>query len=172
MIRKAEFSACGNYRYTLTRQWGFGGTVCWILLNPSTADAQRDDPTNRRGINFSKAWGYGGCVFVNLFAYRATDPKVMLAAEQPVGTENDAYIVSEANAADLVVIGWGNHGAHRRRDVHVLRMLENEVRWEPECLGVTNKDQPKHPLYLSKYTKLEPWSIFSGPVSRLRRHDL
>ena len=71
MWRNAVFSGCGTYRYTLERRWSAGPLLLWVLLNPSTANAQVDDPTNRRGIGFSIKWGYAGCVFVNLFAVRS-----------------------------------------------------------------------------------------------------
>lgn len=156
MIRSAEFSPCGDYRYTLTRTWRPGPRVCWILLNPSTADAEHDDPTNVRGINFSKRWNYGTCVFVNLFAYRATKPRKMYAAAEPVGELNDSFILIEAKRADLVVVGWGNGGGHRRRDVAVLDLITC-AGVKPFHLGMTKQRQPRHPLFLLKTTALVPW---------------
>ena len=85
MIKSAEISPCGLYRYSLTRKWeAWKGTVNFIMLNPSTADAQEDDPTIRRCIGFAKAWGYGGIVVTNLFAYRATNPKELKKSFQHI----------------------------------------------------------------------------------------
>lgn len=82
MERAAEFSGCGRYRYSLRRRWADGGPpACWIMLNPSTADAEKDAPTIRRCIGFSKAWGHNALVVVNLFALRSTDPTALRTCE-------------------------------------------------------------------------------------------
>ena len=76
MIKSAEISKCGKYRYMLMRIWDLDlPKVCFVGLNPSTADAKEDDPTIRQLIEFAKSWNYGGFVIVNLFAMRATNPK-------------------------------------------------------------------------------------------------
>src|SRR5581483_9586135 len=97
------------YRYSLARFFGDGGVVNFIMLNPSTADAETDDPTIRRCLGFAKAWGYGTLVVTNLFAYRATDPAELAKAGDPVGPDNDTRLWSEAQLSDLVVCAWGNH---------------------------------------------------------------
>ena len=94
MHRTTSFSTCRVYRYTLERVWDSAlPRLLWILLNSSDADAFQDDPTNRRGINFSKAWGYGSCVFANLFAFQSPYPKIMMAQTEPVGPLNDRETV-------------------------------------------------------------------------------
>src|SRR5262245_13227298 len=107
----AELSPCGRYRYALTRTWGDPKkVVCWVMLNPSTADADQDDPTIRRCLGFSRAWGAGGLVVVNLFALRATDPDQLRIAADPVGPDNDSHL-STAAFGRLVVAAWGARGA-------------------------------------------------------------
>lgn len=169
----AVISECGLYRYRLERTWHRGaGVVCWIMLNPSTATAEQDDPTIRRCVSFARSWGAGGIVVVNLFAYRATDPKTLFDVfyrkqfsgpdgavcyhnGDPVGPENDAAILDAAIGSPAVVAAWGAHGVMMLRDAHVLDLL-----WgygiRPQCLGLTKDGQPRHPLYVSGATKLVP----------------
>lgn len=148
----AVMSACERFRYRLSRQWGEGGTVCWVMLNPSTADAAQDDPTIRRCIGFSQAWGYGSLVVVNLFALRSTSPKALYASSDRVGPENDRHIADAATTADLVVCAWGNHGALGGRAFEVYRLLPR-----PHYLRLTKAAQPEHPLYLPGSLRPERW---------------
>ena len=74
MERAADISSDGLYRWTLRRRWGDGDDVVWVMLNPSTADANKDDPTLRRIIQFSDGWGYGGLLVVNLLPFRSSNP--------------------------------------------------------------------------------------------------
>lgn len=145
----AEFSPCRTYRYKLRRRWGPGHTVAFILLNPSTADETHDDPTIRRCIEFAKAWGAGGLVLGNIFAFRATNPMVMRSFPDPVGPGNDqalSEIVDEASHG-RIICGWGTHGAHRDRGHQVLAMLRGR-KVKPMALSMTLMGQPGHPLYL------------------------
>lgn len=153
--RDAYLSGCGKYRYELTRVWEPmrpGGNVLWVMLNPSTADASIDDPTIRRCVGFSRAWGYGSLTVVNLFALRATNPGELYHHGEPVGPENDEVIGLCAEAAELVIVAWGNHGFHRGRDTAVLRLLDYVGR-PVQCLGLTKFDRPRHPLYVPAKTK-------------------
>src|SRR5690242_6108456 len=111
MKRETIFSDCRAYRYTLWREWDIfdKNYVMFVGLNPSTADERVDDPTIRRCIDFAKRWGYGALCMTNLFAYRATDPRVMKAFPYPVGPENDKWLVRCAREAGVVVAAWGNH---------------------------------------------------------------
>src|SRR5271154_3410516 len=89
MISTADISEDGLYRYWLTRTWDPTKPVLnWIMLNPSTADANKDDATIRRCMNFAKHWHYGGIAVYNLFAFRATDPKVLLKTQHKTGLRN------------------------------------------------------------------------------------
>jgi hypothetical protein len=117
------------------------------MLNPSTADAERDDPTIRRCGGFARAWGFGAMTVVNLFALRATDPARLRRARDPIGRDNDRHIAEAAAGADALVLAWGIHGALRDRDRAVLALL-SELR--PSCLGLTRGGHPRHPLYLPR----------------------
>lgn len=129
------------------------GYVVFIGLNPSTADETDDDPTIRRCIGYAKAWGYSGVRMVNLFAYRATKPADLLLAPEPVGPENDAWLLGFAEDAGLVVAGWGVYGAHLARDTTVKRLLPNL-----HYLRMTKDGHPGHPLYLPKTLVPQPFA--------------
>lgn len=148
----AEFSECGRYRYRLERRVAmFDRIATFLMLNPSTATAEVDDPTIRRCIGFARAWTCGTLIVTNIFAYRATDPKEMKAVEDPVGPDNDAAIERAANDAarsgGLLICAWGVHGRHRQRDKAVMELLER-VPIEPMALDETLDGSPRHPLYL------------------------
>lgn len=146
MTRNTLFSPCRAYRYALWREWiGGEGYAMFVGLNPSTADETSDDPTIRRCIAFSKAWGYAGLCMTNLFAYRATKPADMKAAADPVGPENDAHLLRLASEAGVIVAAWGANGTHRGRDTQVRKLLP-----ALHYLVLTKDGHPGHPLYLLK----------------------
>lgn len=153
VIRDAQLSDCGRYRYRLYRCWDSRSElmpVMWLMLNPSTADAAIDDPTIRRCMAFSKAWGYGSMLVGNLYAYRSTDPAALYAIdyETAVGPENSYHLDLMAQRSAKIVCAWGAHGEKRRHG-------------PPSCpggwwhLGRTKSGQPKHPLYVKGSTELE-----------------
>lgn len=163
----AIFSECGLYRYELTRDldgalFGLsehGSTCCFVMLNPSTADADMDDPTIRRCIGFAGRLGHTKLIVVNLFAYRATDPEHMKRALDPVGPQNDMAIVRAVERSRLVICAWGNHGGYRERDRRVLDLIAG--RRTPYVLGKSKCGRfPKHPLYLANQTTPSEWNDF------------
>lgn len=141
----AVFSANRKYRFELWRRWSSGPFCMFLCLNPSTADETLNDPTVTRCINFAKAWGFGAFVMTNIFAFRATDPRVMKAEADPIGFGNDDTINRLARKAGIVVAGWGVHGAHLDRGLDVAAMLPPGML---KCLGYTKDGDPRHPLYL------------------------
>ena len=147
LLPAAYISADGLYRYDLLRQWGTDedGQVCWVMLNPSTADATLDDPTIRRCVGFSMAWGFGSLIVVNLFAWRSTDPKALLSAPDPIGPENDACIERAVRNADLTVCAWGTKGGLLNRAAKVTQALSGH---DLHALDITKDGHPKHPLYV------------------------
>lgn len=157
----ATFSDCGRYRYRLGRWVGIQGPMCtFIMLNPSTATEEQDDPTIRRCIGFARAWGCGRLVVANLFAWRATDPGDMKAACDPIGPENDAHIVrlarETAKSGGKLICAWGTHGGFRDRDRAVMELLDL-LPIEPMSLGETAGNFPRHPLYLRGDCKPLPY---------------
>lgn len=157
--RGARLSADGRYRYTLHRRWGDRpGAVVWIMLNPSTADDRVDDPTVRRCVGFTRAWGFDAAVVVNLYALRATDPAVLRAAADPVGPDNDAWLADLTRPAGLLrVAAWGAHrlAAARAADLLGRRVLPAAGL---VCLGTTSTGQPRHPLYIPAGRRPQPYN--------------
>lgn len=154
--RAADLSLDGRYRYTLSRIWDASKPlVLFIGLNPSTADAVQDDPTIRRCRAFAKSWGYGGMLMANLFAFRATEPTEMMQAADPIGPENDAWLLKCAEKAALVVAAWGTKGKHLKRDHAVVRLLHTKT--DLYCLKVVGDHNPGHPLYLKAELKPQLW---------------
>lgn len=152
----ARISECGRYRYTLERQWtdvlgNYRGLCVFVMLNPSKASAALDDPTVRRCTEFARKWGFEALTVLNLFAFRATDPKEMKAAEDPIGPHNDATIVEVCTSADRVIAAWGRDGSFMGRAAKVTAMLREECGVEPEALRLTLEGFPTHPLARGKH---------------------
>lgn len=168
--RSAVIDPTGRYRYILHREWdATRGRVCWIMLNPSTADANVDDPTIRRCIGFTKAWGYGALSVVNLFALRATNPRALLlpayeveqagfahAVRDTIGPHNDAWIDRAQDEANLVVAAWGNYGSLHGRDQQVIDIVGRQFL---QHLGLTKAGQPWHPLYVRADVLPQQWGL-------------
>ena len=134
------------YRYQLLRVWDETlPRVLFVMLNPSTADATKDDPTIRRVISFAKSWGYGGVYVGNLFAFRSTDPKGLKYVKDPIGENNIQHIQAMVGLVDKIIYAWGNN--------------QKEPKWlselvpTPYCIDISKKGVPKHPLYLKKDTQ-------------------
>lgn len=155
IMRSAEFSKCRTWRYSLTRRWNSQKPrAVFVGLNPSTADEKEDDATIRRCVGFAHAWGYGGVVMVNLFAFRSRDPRGLLLAPDPVGPDNDAWIETEASDSGIIIAAWGTNGAVMYRAARVLEIL-SETGKQIFCLGKTKGGSPRYPLYLPQTAKPE-----------------
>lgn len=149
----AEFSLDRKYRYHLLRflNEGGSGVMLFVMLNPSTADEVEDDPTIRRCIGFANREGMGALAVMNLYAYRATDPKELKRVFDPIGPDNDEWLDSASRGADITVAAWGANAVPARSRA-VKRMLT-----KPMHLGLTKGGFPKHPLYLKASTELNQW---------------
>jgi len=154
----ATFSPCRRWRYLLWRRWDEAKPVAnFLMLNPSTADEKKLDPTCARARDYAERWGYGALIVTNIFAFRNTNPNQMKAAEDPVGPGNDAAIVKAAKASALVVCAWGNHGAFLERSSAV-RALLNKINIRPHVLRLNANGEPAHPLYLPGRLEAISWS--------------
>jgi hypothetical protein len=156
----AVFSEDRLYRYVLWRHWSMTGLadggrfVAFVGLNPSTADETTDDPTIRKCRGFAERWGFARMAMVNLFALRATDPRVMKKHPEPVGPENDIHLVNIAINCDLLVFAWGKDGRHRGRDREVVALLHSA---SARALRLNGDGSPAHPLYQPYSRELVPF---------------
>ncbi|MCC1480358.1 DUF1643 domain-containing protein [Roseibaca sp. Y0-43] len=154
----AVYSPCEQYRYLLTREWAPDlGRALFIMLNPSTATEVQNDPTVERCERRARALGFGAFRVCNIFAFRATDPRVMRAAPDPVGPANDAAILDSLPWGDRVICAWGTHGAHLGRGAQVEALLR--ATGTPLFhLGLSKAGHPKHPLYIGYAVQPEAWT--------------
>ncbi|MEM6304936.1 MAG: DUF1643 domain-containing protein [Pseudomonadota bacterium] len=145
---RAAFSDCETYRYSLTRVWDKEGPrVMFVMLNPSTADETRNDPTVERCERRARALDYGAFRVCNIFAYRATDPRDLRRAAAPEGPGNAAALRRGARWADHIVAAWGAHGDHLDQGRRIAALLAG-MRRPLFHLGLTKAGHPRHPLYL------------------------
>lgn len=166
--RQADISSCGRYRYWLTRRWDFEKpVVCFVMLNPSTADANVDDPTIRRCIGFARRWDMGGIEVVNLYPWRATNPSELPCGPEVLGDPkwgghepNAVAIRQAAAAAERVIAAWGtNLGPWPSQSDVVLGLLAGH---DVEALGLTKDGRPRHPLYVRADVDPVPWGRKEG----------
>lgn len=176
--RDALISPCKRYRYWLLRRWGNYPLATFVMLNPSTADANSDDPTIRKCMGFADSWGMGGIWVVNLFALRSTNPYGLVSDEvgrrhaldggvltRAVGPDNDGWLRA-ACEHDSPVLAWGATGGS-----HVARLVDARLRrafpmmahaegvQELRCLGRAKNGHPRHPLMLAYSTPLERFEV-------------
>ena len=147
MKKSAQFSPCKTYRYCLTRQWDQNlPFVNFIGLNPSIANASVDDPTIKKCIGYAKAWGYGGLIMTNLFAFVSSDPECLFQYQgDKIGPDNDKYLKKGYGAAEKTIAAWGNRGTYNCRAQKVRSFLGDLY-----CLKMNTTGQPCHPLYQPK----------------------
>ena len=153
----AVFSPCKTYRYMLQRNWGVRRkAVNLLMLNPSTADEMKNDPTVHRCQQRAVDLGFGQLEVTNIFALRSTDPELLKKHPDPVGPDNDAAILDSAKVCDLVICAWGTDGKLYERGKHVLQLLRSNG-IKPHCLKLSKDGHPCHPLYL-------PYSLQPQPM--------
>ncbi|RKS78167.1 hypothetical protein BDK61_3820 [Haloarcula quadrata] len=153
--RGAEFDKSREYRHRLWHVWDVRKpTVAFIMLNPSTANENENDPTLRRCIGFAKDWGYGSIEVVNLFDLCATNPDDLRDHPNPVSDQNDEYLQKVSETAELVVAAWGANGTLYNRGLEVAKKLDVDL----YALDTTKDGHPSHPLYQPTDTELESWN--------------
>lgn len=157
VIKGALLSKCERYRYRLTRHWDASRRALpFVMLNPSTADADKDDPTIRRCMEFAKREGMGGIVVVNLYAFRATKPLDMFSEPANVGPHNEDYLTEIGATAVAtgtpIVCAWGAHGHDSQRVIDLFRRQGANL----VCFGKTKAGHPRHPLYVLGLQPLVP----------------
>lgn len=153
MHSHALLSPCRRCRFALWRRWESGPQVLFIMLNPSTADELRDDPTIRRCIGFARSWGFGSVAVGNLFAYRCTSPGELCASSDPVGTANNHWLSRLHGESSLTIAAWGNHGRLLGRSSAVSSMLPGL-----HILSLTVLGEPRHPLYVCSGVLPHRWT--------------
>jgi hypothetical protein len=164
--RSAIVSGCGSYRYELRRIWNDSQPPYVIgMLNPSTANAEFDDPTITRCMRRAATQGYGSIIVWNLGAGRATDPKVWKSMDDPIGPDNASHIrrvLTECRGRNgLALVGWGTHGSFLARDAAAVA-IAREVGVVLHCLGVTKQGYPKRPLYVGYAQRPVEWPAKYG----------
>lgn len=167
---RAQFDPSGAYRYSLERCWQSDGEwLVFVMLNPSRADQQTDDPTIRRCSQFAQTWGYGNLEVVNLFAYRTPHPRLLKQAAEPIGSENDQFLLRAARRGSRILLAWGNGGSLLNRDGAVLELLQPYAH-KFACLGRNCTGQPRHPLYVRRDAQCLAWSDW-GPGADCSEND-
>lgn len=154
----ALYSDCETYRYALTREWGDGRRLLYVMLNPSKATEMQNDPTIERCERRARALGFGGFRAVNIFALRETDPHKMRRHPAPNGPNNDRVLIDSADWADMILCAWGTHGAHQNRGPAVATLLRTTDH-PLHTLGLTKDGHPKHPLYIPYAAQPIEWRV-------------
>ena len=154
----AVFSPCGVYRYRLWRKWNDLPPAVFIMLNPSTANEVKNDPTVERCERRARDMGFGGVCVANIFALRSTDPAALYQHADPVGPDNDAAIIKSVAEAGIVVCAWGGHGNLNDRGAAVLALLR-EAGVVPHYLKLNNDGTPAHPLYVAYKIQPKEWIL-------------
>lgn len=157
IIRGADIE--GPYRYFLWRTWAPArGRVLWAMFNPSLANHREDDPTLRRCIHFTAAWGFGGLDVVNLYAIQSPHAYAVYDHPDPVGPRNDQVIAEAIGRASIVVAAWGRLiGPRFLARVAVVERAVVRAGLTLECLGQTFNGSPRHPLFLAGETPRVPF---------------
>ena len=156
----ADISPCGQYRWWLRRTLptGDGQVICFLMLNPSTADDTTDDPTIRRCLGFVRTWDASTLSVRNLYPYRATHPRALAQATDPCGGTRGLTELLAGCTAHVTIAAWGAHPLAMHRAHEVLPLLRAHLGAKPLwCLGMTKHGAPRHPLYVRRSQILIPF---------------
>jgi hypothetical protein len=150
----AVISDCENYRYLLRRTWDYTKPrALYVMLNPSTADAYKDDATIRSCVRLAIGLGYGSMEVVNVFGYRATKPDELLKQADPIGPMNQYAVEAAVGRCDVVICAWGAFPLARQHATPIINAIRS-MRPAAYCFGKTKDGSPKHPLYIKSGTPL------------------
>lgn len=150
--KMAVLSDCRRHRYWLVRQWDRAAPLLVVcMFNPSTADAQNDDPTIQRLCKWAKLWGYGGILVINLYSIRSSDPALVRAMEKEAwgDAQDQAIGYALGIAAEQkkpVLAAWGNLAS----PADIIPFMQAAKGIELICLGQTKSGAPKHPMARGK----------------------
>ena len=161
----AIISDCKTYRYRLER--GAGRAMSIIMVNPSTADAEKDDPTIRKVLGFAERLQCDRIIVGNKFAYRAKDVSALRSAPDPIGPENEKHIEQILRDGDIHIAAWGSLNklpeTLRSQWKSIVRIADR-VGVRLHCIGYNEDGSPRHPLMTSYNTFMSPWTVpwFAG----------
>jgi hypothetical protein len=169
-VTRGRFNEPGMRRYRLTQRWAFGPFLCWVMMNPSVANDERDDPTTIKCRQFSMRWGYGGMILVNVASHVATDPRDLLKVEDPIGQDNPSYLVTAACHCERVVFAYGQPPGEKLKEagLKAAEYILKGTNRKGYILRLSKDGIPEHPLYLPFNLELQPWDPFEDS-SRLKR---
>lgn len=158
VVSVARFSDCRRYRFSLSRTWDAGlKSALFVMMNPSTADEQVNDPTVAKAMRFARAWGYGRLDVGNVCAYRATDKMALLTLDDPVGADNIPAILGMAQAADVVVIAHGQLPKGLQMHAEAVCAALRSAGIGLHVLRLSKHGVPVHPLYLPETLRPIRW---------------
>jgi len=163
VIGTAHFSSCGKYRWLLTRRWDITKPVkmiVWIMMNPSTATADVNDPTIAKVCRLSKRWGFNTVYILNMLAYRATKPQDCRKVVDPLGVRNLDFIKTYALSGSPIICAWGKtHPKLAHYETNMRVMLRSVKTAKFYVLKLNNAGGPYHPLYVTEtdFDKLQPY---------------
>ncbi len=168
------FSECGSYRWILKRELLSGEkTVVFIGLNPSKANSTNNDRTLIRIINFCSRWNYKNIYIINLFGLISTSPNKLSKSNDPIGKNNDLITLKslefwQENTNCDLWLGWGDKGQLNGRDHKVLKLIKfflnlksnkNNYSKRVLSLGLSQKGNPRHPLYMPNQSFLRKFDL-------------
>jgi hypothetical protein len=153
VISEAIYSPCRQYRYILHRRWESDRpdrSLMFLMLNPSTATEEMDDPTVRKCRHYAMRWGYNHLIVGNLMAYRATDPILLRGIDDPIGPDNYQHLRDAIETyAPMLICAWGCLPGRLLHVESPVRDLLRELVVQPQALRLNAAGSPGHPLYVA-----------------------
>jgi hypothetical protein len=161
VVSQAVYSPCRHYRYMLHRRWEHASdrSIMFVMLNPSTATEDVDDPTVRKCRSYASRWGYNHLIIGNIMAYRATDPGMLRRVSDPIGPENHQHLRHAIGTYQpMLICAWGSLPKRLMHAETAVIALLREVAVTPYALRMNASGSPGHPLYLAMHTTPTAWT--------------